>query len=52
MLKWKLNYQLKTNHAMKTSEIIKWCKIQRKKGLTDKQIDKKFDKLIKLKKEK
>ena len=32
---------------MKTSAILKWYKIQVKKGLSDKQIEKKFNKLIK-----
>jgi len=31
---------------MKTSEIIKWYKKQVKKGLTDKQIERKFDKMV------
>ena len=32
---------------MKTSEIIKWMKIQRDKGLTDEEIIKLFEKLTK-----
>lgn len=35
---------------MKTSVIIRWYQIQRNKGFTDKQIERKLDKLIKLRK--
>jgi len=35
---------------MKTSEIIKWYEKQKRKGLSQKQIIAKFDKLIKVKK--
>jgi hypothetical protein len=34
-------------NIMKTSDIIKWYKRQARKGLSEKKIEKKFDKLIK-----